>query len=401
MATPASDPNLTPALSAPSGLVSNLVDPPSRAYITITCMVIFLTLTTPIVFIRVYTRHFINRHLWWDDYTSVVAWVGLWGFAGILIESLIYGNGVDMWNVSVAHAARFSELFSNIEVVARISMFFTKLSILLLFLRIFVPPQSQKTKIFYAIWFVIWFNFFYCVALVLTVLLQCVGKKHGSKTTCIDTFSLLITASTINVLSDIVMLIIPLNSVWKLHMSRKQKCGLSIIFAVGMLAVGSSIARLAWQIEKATSPNRTVVLTNVALMAFAEQTAGIIVGCMPILPAFFRHTFHFTSGSRSSKGPSSSWRKGLSNSTSAHRNARLKAPRDPYFLNRDYSELNELETGTHNTFIETKEIAKTDDRRHPAPLPEHTVEGFQGDPNTRVVVSRSVQVESRPRGIAD
>lgn len=112
-------------------------------------------------------------------------------------------------------------------------MFFTKLSILLLFLRIFVPPQSRKTTIFYAIWFVIWFNFFYCVALVLTVLLQCVGKKE--KTNCIDTFFLLVTASTINVLSDLVMLVIPLNSVWKLHMSRKQKYGLSIVFAVGTL----------------------------------------------------------------------------------------------------------------------------------------------------------------------
>lgn len=168
------------------------------------------------------------------------------------MESLLYGNGVDMWNVSVTHAAHFTkvrhlkrqmtanaekrcQLFSDVEIVARISMFFTKVSILLLFLRIFVPPGSQKTKIFYAIWIVIWFNFFYCVALVLTVLLQCVGKKHGSGTTCIDTFPLLITASTINVLSDIVMLIIPLNSVWKLHMSHRQKYGLSFIFAVGTL----------------------------------------------------------------------------------------------------------------------------------------------------------------------
>ena len=164
--------------------------------------------------------------------------IGQWGFAGILLESLMYGNGVDMWNVSVPHAAHFNkvrhlmgwmkanaekwwQLFSDIEIVARISMFFTKLSILLLFIRIFVPLQTQRTKVFYAIWFVISFNFFYCVALVLTILLQCVGKKDKSKSTCIDTFSLLIMASTINVLSDLVMLIIPLSSVWKLHMSRK------------------------------------------------------------------------------------------------------------------------------------------------------------------------------------
>lgn len=62
-----SDPNLTPALKAPDGMVSNLVDPPSEAYITIVVLSIFLIVTTPLVLIRLYTRHFITRHLWWDD----------------------------------------------------------------------------------------------------------------------------------------------------------------------------------------------------------------------------------------------------------------------------------------------------------------------------------------------
>lgn len=61
------DPNLTPALKAPDGTVSNLVDPPSESYITIVVLSIFLVITTPLVLIRIYTRHFITQHLWWDD----------------------------------------------------------------------------------------------------------------------------------------------------------------------------------------------------------------------------------------------------------------------------------------------------------------------------------------------
>lgn len=111
--------------------------------------------------------------------------------------------------------------------------------------------------------------------------------------------------------------------------------------------------------------------------------------------------FHPTSGSRSSKALSASWRKGHSSSGSAGRTARLKVSRDPYFLNRDYSELNELESGTKDNFVEIKVTNKMDDRRDPAPPPERTVVGLEGDPNTRVIVSRSVQVESHPRGIED
>lgn len=114
-------------------------------------------------------------------------------------------------------------------------MFFTKLSILLLFLRFFVPPQTKKTKIYYSSWAVIWFNLLYCIALVLVVLLQCVNKKEIPGKTCIDTYSLLVTASLINVLSDLMMLAIPLVAVWDLRLPMRRKLGISVVFAVGML----------------------------------------------------------------------------------------------------------------------------------------------------------------------
>lgn len=67
MATKTSNPNLTPAMSAPPGYTSNLINPPSQGYVTIIVMTVFLALTTPTVIIRMYTRHFINRAVWWDD----------------------------------------------------------------------------------------------------------------------------------------------------------------------------------------------------------------------------------------------------------------------------------------------------------------------------------------------
>lgn len=114
-------------------------------------------------------------------------------------------------------------------------MFFTKLSILLLFHRIFIPPQPRKPGMYYAIWGVILFNLLYCIALVLVVLLQCAGKKEIPGETCINTYSLLVTASIINVLSDVAMLIIPLVAIWNLHMPMRRKLGVSVVFAVGVL----------------------------------------------------------------------------------------------------------------------------------------------------------------------
>ena len=100
-----------------------------------------------------------------------------------------------------------------------------------------MPPQSRRPKKFYFIWAVILFNVLYCIALVLTVLLQCAGKKETPGTTCINTYALLVGASTINVASDTAIFIIPLVAVWNLHMATRQKLGLSVVFAVGVLYV--------------------------------------------------------------------------------------------------------------------------------------------------------------------
>ena len=127
------------------------------------------------------------------------------------------------------------QLFSDIEIVARISMFFTKLSILLLFLRLFAPPQTQRSKLYYAIWGVIWFNLLYSVALVLLVLFECTGKGDIPRSECVDTYIVLVTASLINVLSDLAMLIIPMFAVWDLHMPVQRKLRLSVVFAVGTM----------------------------------------------------------------------------------------------------------------------------------------------------------------------
>lgn len=54
-------------MKPPPGMTSNFVDPPSQGYVTIIVMVISLSLATPLVLIRMYTRHFINQRLWWDD----------------------------------------------------------------------------------------------------------------------------------------------------------------------------------------------------------------------------------------------------------------------------------------------------------------------------------------------
>lgn len=122
-------------------------------------------------------------------------------------------------------------------------MVFTKVSILLMFLRFFCPPGTHKGKIFYVIWATFWFNVAYGIALVLVVVLQCAGKGDMPSSQCVNTFLVLVTASVIDVLSGLVMLAIPIYTVWDLHMPTQRKIGLSAVFGVGFMYV-SRITRI-------------------------------------------------------------------------------------------------------------------------------------------------------------
>ncbi|KAI4198431.1 MAG: hypothetical protein LQ350_005291 [Teloschistes chrysophthalmus] len=244
----------------------------------------------------------------------------------MIIQSINYGGCTDLWNVSKAKYKKFTELFHKLEIIARIGMFFTKTAILLLFHRIFVPAGSPRTRVWWAIWVVFWWNLLYAVALILSVALQCVGKDAlvAAGKECVDEFAVVMCASVINITTDVALLLIPIFAVWGLHLPSRKKWKLSAVFAVGFLGVLASVARLGYQIAYASRPNKTIIFVTLLLINAAEQFIGICVSCMPILPAFYRHLFSNPAQSTSSPYKTSSDKshsrtRGLSASILDHR----------------------------------------------------------------------------------
>lgn len=89
----------------------------------------------------------------------------------------------------------------------------------------------------FSIWFVFYWNLLYAIALVLTVATECVGKadRVARGEECLDQYAVLICASVINVVSDLMILVIPIVAIWGLQMAKEKKLRLSAVFAVGSL----------------------------------------------------------------------------------------------------------------------------------------------------------------------
>lgn len=124
----------------------------------------------------------------------------------------------------------------------------------------------------------------------------------------------------------------------------------------------------------------------------------MIVGCMPVLPAFFRHISTQRTEAQNPP-PYRGWR-GFGNSTIAYRNAKkMKKSNDSYLLSTDYKELDDIENG-HSPGGDVKgTTTMIDGGCSRTSIPEQTVETLHGSPATSALVSKSVRVESYPRAL--
>lgn len=281
-----------PALAPPPGVISNFVNPPSLGDRLTATLATCLSLSTIFVSVRIYTRLFIIKPLKWDDFTCLIAWLGLVAYAAILIKSRNMGLGIDQWNLSIAQTNRLFRLGQDGEIVYKIVIFFTKLSILLLYLRLFVPDHGNKSRTYIVIQVTIWMNLLFYVAVTVAQIFQC--KKlleHPKSTHCVGYNALPLSTATVNVVSDVGILLIPFTVLRGLQMPLKRKLALSAVFAVGAVAVASSVVRLVLSVRVMQDQNETVLFLFLTTWTVGEITSGIIVGCAPLVSSFFRHVY--------------------------------------------------------------------------------------------------------------
>lgn len=102
--------------------------------------------------------------------------------------------------------------------------------------------------------------------------------------TRVDTKYTNISASAFNLISDVLILLIPQRVIWKLNMSTKRKIGVSLVFAVGLFACVASLIRLVETVRHAETPDFTYTFSGIMLVSASEIALGFLVVCLPYFP---------------------------------------------------------------------------------------------------------------------
>ncbi|KAL4744745.1 hypothetical protein BDW72DRAFT_199286 [Aspergillus terricola var. indicus] len=136
---------------------------------------------------------------------------------------------------------------------------------------------------------VVAFNGLAFLVVIMTSLLICRPMRHAAfpegEGHCGDVRSFQSYTSVSAIVLDIITVVLPMPLLWNLSMTRRRKCGLSVIFGLGILICALTILRLIISYQYETS-NITIQSAVASFLSALEPTLGIIIACMPFFPAF-------------------------------------------------------------------------------------------------------------------
>ncbi|KAI0194893.1 hypothetical protein EV127DRAFT_467462 [Xylaria flabelliformis] len=300
----------TLAAASPLGEVPNVGEPVSTGP-SFVILGVFVSLSLLSVLIRSFVRFRLTRSWGWDDYACILAAIGTSVYTILYIGGIARNPPKHETEINLSSLFDISQtlLLSVNGIAYQLTIFFTKLSILLLYLRIFSVHKSFAliTTISIAI-----ITIFYIplIGIGIGFIAACHKQINFTKSHFCRTYNgpVLFLNASFNVVTDLWLLVLPFPLLMKLRLQPRHKLGLVTVFAAGTGAFASSLARL---IEIAISygkPDPIWSQIAAAEYSIAEINIGIIVACVSTFPIFFgqmRSWLRLTGSSKPSRIKSS------------------------------------------------------------------------------------------------
>ncbi|KAI4213374.1 MAG: hypothetical protein LQ349_009283, partial [Xanthoria aureola] len=282
-----------PAGKPPAGLQSNLDNPATLDGTIIAVLTLCLVVSTTFIHVRSYTKKYLIKSVALEDYIIVIAWIGNVGFVVPSIYCFLVGGGRHMWDIRLKGFFDLLYWLNISGILYGIIVTLIKVSILLQYLRIFVPHRKGNLPLFVAIHVVM-----SCIILIYSVetifmIIMCLPReKIWNKLEpgghCFNAHVAYMATGIFNVLSDFAILILPMVPIWKLQLPMRKKIMMLAVFATGFCACITSIVRTYYTSESEIG-DVSYKLIIMGLWTWAELTAGILVSCLPVVPRFFQH----------------------------------------------------------------------------------------------------------------
>ncbi|KAL0259285.1 hypothetical protein SLS55_005021 [Diplodia seriata] len=227
-----------PAMQPPAGQHSNFVDPPSveNKLLIINC--VFTSLMAVMIVIRLVIKGPITKVLWWDDYTCFAAAICSIIHAVVMMEQCEQiGYGKHMWDIPASKLVDKDNLrlLSANNIVYIVCIFLAKVSMLLLYLRIF-PKRTRLGK--WIVWMMVFLGLFTAAMLGTAIASEFKCITVGAQTTSLChniSTNLIIFQAAVTVATDFYVLVLPIPPLFRTLVQSKRKLLIALIFLTGLV----------------------------------------------------------------------------------------------------------------------------------------------------------------------
>ncbi|KFY03178.1 hypothetical protein O988_01662 [Pseudogymnoascus sp. VKM F-3808] len=256
---------------------------PSKGYVLFITATVMVIVSGSFVMARMGQRYK-SQLFGWDDYTIAFSL-----FCSIILTvtiNIAVLNGYGMHVKALSHEELTTALgwFYGSQIIYKVLLGATKSSLLLFYMRIFVGKRFQMMC-----WACMAVVIAWSVGSTFATIFQCIPvaafwDKSIKDPKCTDTDAFWVAYAVINIITDFIILLLPIWEIRKLQLPLAQKISLMGIFALGGFVCATSIIRTnAVAASVANKKDSTWTFIPRSTWTLVEANVGIICACLPMM----------------------------------------------------------------------------------------------------------------------
>ncbi|KAF7879985.1 uncharacterized protein EAF02_007622 [Botrytis sinoallii] len=278
----------------------NYVDPETHGWGNVILNIVLYVVLCCFISLRIWTRTRLRASFGADDMMILFAMVGLTYYpdqnstTGFFVLSLL-ADLKFMWtrhqyDIPSSHVEFGLKMVLLIEIMFASACTFTKLSMLMLVRRMLTSATIFWRRVTLAAICIVGLQgALFCIVLVF----QCRPPQDYWKITdepqpnCIDQSSTLLLAGIVNTLTDFLVVILPIRTVYSTNLPRRQTLIVSFLFTLGFLSCFAGVIRTYYMYQVTQTYDQVWASFPVWVSAAVELYVGIICTSIPATKVFF------------------------------------------------------------------------------------------------------------------
>ncbi|KAF3909220.1 hypothetical protein ABW20_dc0103215 [Dactylellina cionopaga] len=266
----------------------------------VTAYIIMTAVSVAFVLVRLYSRKFVTKKIRPEDWAmipAIIVSVLLGGCFALGSDERVGKGTLHQWDLTFDEFKSYLQWLWGCELLYPVALFLVRNSLLIFYWSL-VPPRSSAVRahlVFRNAVIAFFFVNIACVSVSLgTIIFQCTPIAYWNDpigAQCIDRSASFIAGGILIIITDVMVLLLPVPVIWKLKLPIRSRLGVIGIFSLGLFACIASVNRIILASEVTSSNIGDITYTNAingsGVWSLLEVNIGIIASCVPAIKALF------------------------------------------------------------------------------------------------------------------